>query len=199
MFLNNNKKLASFTGVTNNRLRFFCQTFFLSIFGQNLHLEHVDKLSTWSFVGIFDQNYLKISILSNIALSISIFYKIFDFWQNFRCLTKFLMFDKIFDFWQNVGFVTKISFFNKHFDFLTNISIFIKNIDFRQKFRKKSWPQITGCIFCQTLFLSIFGQKLASGNCRQTVNLELCVFFWKIEGYKMNYSAYNFTVNVWVS
>ena len=180
MFLNNNKKLASFTGVTNNRLRFFCQTFFLSIFGQNLHLEHVDKLSTWSFVGIFDQNYLKISILSNIALSISIFYKIFDFWQNFRCLTKFLMFDKIFDFWQNVGFVTKISFFNKHFDFLTNISIFIKNIDFRQKFRKKSWPQITGCIFCQTLFLSIFGQNLHLETVDKLSTWSFAYFFGKL-------------------
>jgi len=66
---------------------------------------------------------------------ISIFEKIFDFWQKFRSLWKFSIFDKNFDRCENFRFLTKISIFEKIFDFwqkfrsLTKVSIFDKNFD----------------------------------------------------------------------
>ena len=69
-----------------------------------------------------------------------IFDKLFNFWQNFWYLTKFLIFDRIFNFWQNFQFLTKFSIFNKIFNFwqnfrlLTKFSIFDKIFILHQKF-----------------------------------------------------------------
>jgi len=76
-----------------------------------------------------------------------IFERNFDFWTNFRILTKNSIFEQIFEFWQKIRFLNKFSNFNKKFDFwqkfrfltkvriLTKVSIFDKSFEFWQKFR----------------------------------------------------------------
>ena len=106
------------------------------------HVNYSKRVLYWSAQKIENINYLFSSTaLCQTFLTPIFVYQNFDFWPNFRFLTKISICDQDFNFWPHFRFLTKISIFNEFFLFFTKIpicdqsSICDQNFNFWRKFR----------------------------------------------------------------